>query len=226
MDSTLKQRILGIFILLALLGFCLTILLHNNKNSQPRIAPINTNPPITQTTNAMLSNNSQNVFVAKPTPIPAPTVVTPAPAPVVAAPVPVVQQKTVVAPAPVVKPVSIPTPAPTIVAAPKPVAVAKDLYTLPAKQKATKIIKQKTKAEPRSMSGAVVQVGTFSLNANAETLVQKLHKAGFNAKAEKINTAKGKMTRVIVGHKNLDHAQAKILRDKLKNKMNLTGIII
>jgi len=75
-------------------------------------------------------------------------------------------------------------------------------------------------------SGLVVQVGTFTVHANAESLVNTLRKKGFTATAQKMTTAKGEMTRVIVGGKDLNRSAAATLQKKLETSMNLKGYIV
>jgi cell division septation protein DedD len=72
----------------------------------------------------------------------------------------------------------------------------------------------------------VVQVGSFTLNANAETLADKLHAKGFTATTQKVHTAQGDMTRVIVGKNGLNHTQIETLRTQLQTEMQLSGFIV
>jgi cell division septation protein DedD len=271
MDTTLKQRIVGIFVLIALLGFCLTVLLRNTKTIQPHVAKIDTHPAMLQT--LPLASTSA--------PVPEPTSIKPAgpadtapadksalaplspksllagikPAPVtIVLPVPAANTNTV-KPAAEKTDMPVPDAAVSAVSPPKtntvetalpPAAVVPS--EIPATAQPPVSLKTKNADMPASPKPAshkrhivstpssgsalagqkdlVIQVGTFSIAGNAQTLVDKLRARGFSAQAQKIKTSKGEMVRVIVGKKGLNYAQAEALRQELAKSMTLKGIII
>lgn len=295
MDATLKQRILGVVVLVGLLGFCLTVLLHNTK-TQPHIVKINTHPPFAQTLPAVETQNiappqqtPNSVFTKSTTPSTPPststatkTQTTPSvetqniasaqenvgSVQTAAAPTPVILSTPATPTAPAVAKSDIQaapnnaetqnltktqniaktqnvaslqqpdvTPATTQatlntaasttpISTPTPTHQSHKQHHSHMTAKPTHKESSQKAATAGSKENLMVQVGTFSIATNAQTLVKKLHSKGFSATAEKMKTAKGEMTRVIVGKKGLDHAQAETLRKSLENSMKLNGIII
>jgi len=126
------------------------------------------------------------------------------------------------------QPTTTPVPTPTTAPATAETTVAATTVKPHHKQPHHQVIKEtsKSSASAGSQKNMMVQVGTFSLSANAAALVDKLHSKGFSATSEKMKTSKGEMTRVIVGKKGLNHAQAETLRKDLEKSMSLNGIII
>jgi cell division septation protein DedD len=296
MDTVVKQRVLGVIVLVALLGFCLTVLLRGNKTPQPHLAQINTHPPITQTTSAMINDTAENLTTSQPSAnagtmpsskttasvssnnsafagtaadltAPAATPTT-APAesanPAQSGPISASSQ-TQVNPSPqtsaqntvptadniTTKPATAASlPAANMNLGSSSSASARASYSDVSPQQreeaATtsssaapavsshhrKASVAKVSAHPSSAStsavgsGLVVQVGTFSVHANAETLVETLRKKGFAATAQKMTIGKGEMTRVIVGGKGLSSSEAHALQAKLEKTMNLKGFVV
>lgn len=287
MDTTLKQRILGVVVLVGLLGFCLTVLLRNTK-TQPHIVKINTHPPFAQT---MPTAETQNVASLQQVPNsvfakPATTPASPATTNTTTQKSPNMQTHngTIIQTAAAPTPVIVSTPAGSTVTQPviqptqnaetqkvaktQNVAETQNVASLqqPEANQAAEVTSKaavtttpttklapshershhrqrhhhavvsdkslhkkessRTTATAGDKKNLMVQVGTFSLPANAETMVDKLHSKGFSAIAEKMKTSKGEMTRVIVGKKGLNHAEAETLRKSLEKSMNLNGIII
>lgn len=70
-----------------------------------------------------------------------------------------------------------------------------------------------------------VQVGSFSSEANAVRLRDKLRQLGFRAYTEVLEEDGKQATRVRVGPE-LDEERAKTLREELKNKAKLEGIVV
>lgn len=92
---------------------------------------------------------------------------------------------------------------------------------------AVKKYKNDVKVKPISLNKVwQVQAGSFSYNANAETLVENLRKHGFTANVQKIHTANGIMMRVIVGESALDRHSAETLKLRLDKVMHLKVIIV
>ncbi len=295
MDTTLKQRILGVVVLVGLLGFCLTVLLHNTK-TEPHIQKINTHPAFAQ---SMPTVETPNSVFTKPAETPSAPITPTTTIPTITLPsntktsntekqnksatqnITDIQKTMPVQTAAIPTPVILSTPTTTsatphstgtAVKAPEHIetqnaasiehpemnltggsptssATSAMLVTTPSTTPSTtpaekphhkqhhhrEVIAAKSehrKQTAKSSAAAgdkknnMVQVGTFSIRANAETLVDKLHRKGFVAVGEKMKTSKGEMTRVIVGKKGLDHAEAETLRKSLEKSIGINGIII
>lgn len=72
--------------------------------------------------------------------------------------------------------------------------------------------------------GWVVQVGTFSKSSNAQNLISKLNKNGFDSRYEVINTDSGKATRVWVGPYEKRVTAGRAL-EAVKEKTGVKGFI-
>ncbi len=75
-----------------------------------------------------------------------------------------------------------------------------------------------------AVSGWVVQVGSFSSQSNAMALREKLRANGFNAFVERVD-AGNVVYRVRVGPE-LKKTQAQVVKESLKEKMALDGLVI
>ena len=75
------------------------------------------------------------------------------------------------------------------------------------------------------LSAFVVQLGSFSSENNAQDLNQKLKKAGFRSFVEPLKQNNTTSYRVRVGPE-LKRSDAQAIRDKLKETMQLEGIIV
>jgi DedD protein len=75
------------------------------------------------------------------------------------------------------------------------------------------------------LSAFVVQLGSFSSEKNAQELNQKLKKAGFRSFVEPLKQNNTTSYRVRVGPE-LKRSDAQAIRDKLKETMQLEGIIV
>jgi len=75
-----------------------------------------------------------------------------------------------------------------------------------------------------TVSGWVVQVGSFSSQSNAMALREKLRANGFNAFVERVD-AGNIVYRVRVGPE-LKKTQAQVVKESLKEKMALDGLVI
>jgi len=333
MDTTLKQRILGIIVLVALLGICLSVLLHHNKNPQHSKMPAiskTTTPPIVNTTSSLLnSSNSANMTPANTNvfdnDIPPPSNTPVSNAPTASQTQATVQTQTQaptqtpaqpqtpsssfnetspqspsqpvinsgVSPATVasstIKPITPPpssssqsdiaaqinatTPnttntntnsvtantntndnnyalasdddstTPAIATTPKSIANTPVVHKAKPHAAVAKSAVVHKKSAPVHHANVVnttatdtainndqgknyvVQVGSFNLQANAETLADKLRAKGFDTTIQKSHTAQGEMTRVVVGKNGLDHAQVETLRSKLQSEMQIQGFI-
>ena len=70
-----------------------------------------------------------------------------------------------------------------------------------------------------------VQLGVFGVEAKATELMDKAKRAGLPAYIERVTTANGPAMRVRVGPAPQE-AQAKALRDQVKSKLGLEGIVV
>lgn len=80
----------------------------------------------------------------------------------------------------------------------------------------------KVAATPESW---VVQVGSFSEQANAETLMKKIQTAGFPAYLTTAKTSKGKLIKVLVGPEILKSSADK-MQVKLAQTLGVKGIVV
>lgn len=78
----------------------------------------------------------------------------------------------------------------------------------------------------RSDGGFAVQVGTFSVAANAESLVTRLERAGWRAYGLDWQDSRGRTWRVVRVGNYPDQAAAKRAADGLRDKLSLSGPII
>ncbi len=83
----------------------------------------------------------------------------------------------------------------------------------------------KSGEERVGVSAWAVQLGSFSSEANAESLATRLRKNGFNAFVEKIYVGGGTVFRVRVGPE-LDRDKAKQVLARLKDQTSLEGILV
>lgn len=82
-----------------------------------------------------------------------------------------------------------------------------------------------TNLKPENVSrGWVVQVGTFSKAGNAQNLISKLNKSGFDSRYEVINTDSGQATRVWVGPYEKRVTAGRAL-EAVKEKTGVKGFI-
>lgn len=78
---------------------------------------------------------------------------------------------------------------------------------------------------PRSMSAWVIQLGSFSSQDNADSLVRKLQGQGFPGYIEQVKTDTGIVYKVRVGPE-LSRTDAESIQRNLKSKMNIDAIIM
>jgi DedD protein len=86
------------------------------------------------------------------------------------------------------------------------------------------------KAAPRTVSAAdqggwVLQVGSFTQEANAQGLRDRLKKAGYQASVQVAKGADGSIHRVLIGPVS-DRPRAEKLRDKLAREQKLTAMVM
>lgn len=108
-------------------------------------------------------------------------------------------------------PVTKPAPPPTTVKKPAPAKPA-GTATVPAQ-------------DARGLTAWVVQIGSFSSQANADRLVKKLRDAGYPAFVEPVKQGTEKVYRVRVGPE-LQRSDAQALRDKLMKELKMKGLMV
>lgn len=218
MEISLKQRLVGAAVIVALAVIIIPILLDGSGNDGVRGIP----PAPKQTTASdqgtigehaipLPPDESQATVVTGPTAPAAPSAQAPATTSAQApAPQPVSPAgPSASSPAQAQAPVQASAPAPAQAKAPEP-APAK----LPS-----------TAAVPKDLKTWVVQVGSFGDEGKAMALRDRLRKAHFNAFVDRFdNGAKGSMYRVRVGPE-LDRAKAEALQKRLQKEQKLKGFV-
>lgn len=74
-------------------------------------------------------------------------------------------------------------------------------------------------------TGFVVQLGAFGKSEDAQSLRDRVRKAGFPAFSEGVDTDGGRLYRVRVGPE-VDKASAERLRDRIKAELKLDGLVV
>ncbi|MDQ3270456.1 MAG: SPOR domain-containing protein, partial [Pseudomonadota bacterium] len=72
--------------------------------------------------------------------------------------------------------------------------------------------------------GFAVQLGAFSVDAEADKLRERAQAAGFNAFVERVRTDKGTLSRVRVGPV-LDRAEADRLKAQVAARLGIDGFV-
>ena len=78
---------------------------------------------------------------------------------------------------------------------------------------------------PSTQGGWILQVGSFSQQANALSLRDRLKKSGYQVAVMDVKGAGGTIHRVLVGPVS-DHQVAETLRDKLAREQKLTAMVL
>ena len=107
-----------------------------------------------------------------------------------------------------------PAATPVIKPAPPPATVKKPAGTATARS-----------LDARGLTAWVVQIGSFSSQANADRLVKKLRDAGYPAFVEPVKQGTEKVYRVRVGPE-LRRSDAQALRDKLMKELKMKGLMV
>ncbi len=236
MDNTVKQRVIGAVVLVALAVIFVPILLEKSSDDlgpvggnlpdQPdqivndKIEPLTLPepPPETEPAQVVLDQPAAAdqtvtgpIEPAMPSPVDAvPTTATPGvAAETVTAPQPAVPAPTT----PATTPADTPTPAtaatpttPTTTTTPSPTPVAKP-------------------AQPAAVvSGWVVQLASLASQANAMALQERLRGLGYTAFVEEIKMPQGVLYRVRVGPE-LERSNAENVRNRLEQQVQLKGIV-
>lgn len=250
MDNALKQRILGVIVLFALIGICITVLLHNNKKAQQEGIPTTSsmqptrhhrnqtlnaqNALTTQTTQTKNIDNS-NANPTQPStssvfgnPPPATTATTIRPH---ITSTPTSTQTTRVTPMTATTTTprhntqlleTVPSP---VKLQPTRTLTTKPEHTTPITK--TKTFEKNTKeiSHATTSKAFAVQVGTFSNRENATALVKALKGRGFTATTSTFKTKHGTMTRVLIGERGLTRKQAETTRTRINETFQIKGII-
>jgi DedD protein len=211
MDQMLKQRLIGAIVIIALAVIFIPMILEGpEKGSSTRTENLPPPPAIDYQTEVELPVPAA---ASESSEMPAGTA---APEQEVSAlpeaAVPPAEPAPVATPAPV-KPVETAAPPP----APKP-AVAKQPPPPPEKP-APKTV------SAAAQGGWVLQVGSFTQQANAQSLRDRLKKAGYQVSMQVAKGADGSVHRVLVGPVS-DRTAAEKLRDKLAHEQKLSAMVL
>ena len=119
------------------------------------------------------------------------------------------------------------TPASEVVAEPVPpvVEVPAQQGTVSAENNPAPVSSPTVDTTRRAVKAWVIQLGSFSSQGNADSLVRQLQNQGFPAYIEKVTTDKGAVFKVRVGPE-LSRPAAETIVKNLKEKMKLDGMII
>ncbi len=204
MDSKLKQRLVGAVVLVALAVILVPMILEGPEDLGE---PGSNLPPMPE---AIIREP------AEPLVLPPPEVTVPEP-PEELAEAPTATEQAPAAPEPAGP--SSPDPGTGQAdagAAPEPPLEA------PAREPAGPAVAKGT--TPPELTGWVVQLGSFSREANATALRDKVRALGYAAFVQAAKTPKGTTYRVRVGPE-LERARAEKLRDELKHKLGMAGMV-
>jgi len=226
MDTALKQRILGIIVLFALIGICIMVLLQNNKTAQQQ--------SLECARKSIIATQQKQTPAQIQTTVPKTNPPTPATAPISAASLtasvfaaPVTPTTTPSTPSKSNNTGAIVSPTTTTTT---PAAAPAKIITKPNKPlKTTAVNTAHTTAVNTNSSSSsaayIVQVGQFSKKENALSLAKAINNHGFTATTQSIKTSHGEMTRVIIGEKGLTHSDAEKTKQKLAKLLKLNSII-
>ncbi|MCB1827347.1 MAG: SPOR domain-containing protein [Coxiellaceae bacterium] len=218
MQAKTKQRLVGLFILLAIIAIFLPLIFHNSHpTTQFASVAIPKKPKVEV---IALNDNKQSddpkvstEIPPKPENLPAPAITEPKPEPVVAVK------------APVKEPMH------------KSVIIHKQTHHAKKKMHIKKLShyqsdQARTRSEQKGLKKFIaqpnawaVQLGTFGDKANAHRLIQQLRKKGFDAYARSVKNANGhRLLRVYVGPE-IKKESAIQLKEKLEANFHLKGMV-
>ena len=219
MDKSLQKKLVGAAVLIALVVIFLPMLLDGPKEKDSVSMQIDIpEKPVYKVPNRLPQPEPAPQAAAAPSPeaAPAPTTTEPAAAE---------RQLSGAVGSP-------PQPAPVkeINPVPAPVHKVKPASKEPPKKTVKSTAKTDRKPAQKSLragkgAGYVVQVGSFSLNANAESVKKKLAKAGFPAFVQEVIINGKPIYRVKVGPRP-SRGDADQLRLRLIDKLHMEGIIV
>jgi len=206
-DSKLKQRLVGAVVLVALAVILVPMILEGPEELGE---PGSNLPPMPE---AIIREP------AEPLVLPPPEVTAPEP-PQGLAEAPATAEPTAKAPEP-----AQPSPEPVAeetAAGAEPAPAVETPAVKPAAPAAAPAATAST--TPPELTGWVVQLGSFSSEANATALRDKVRALGYAAFVQPAKTSKGTTYRVRVGPE-LERARAEKLRDELKQKLGMAGMV-
>jgi len=210
-ESKIKQRIIGIIVLIAIIIIILPFVFHKSRSlptinlaakipPEPAAPKVQIQLPEGISTNAVKSKAVPKLVVIKSAPKPIKPIAKPTPKPI----------------KPIVKPVS--TLQPKLIQKPKPIQKSKPVIKKAASFPLQNIVINHPKAW-------VIQVGTFSDAANAKRLLVALHKAGYDTYIQPFYAQNGKnFTKVFVGP-NISHKKIETIQQILKLKYHISGVV-
>jgi cell division septation protein DedD len=213
MDNALKQRVLGVIVLFALIGICITVLLHNNKVAQQQGLQ-HARQIIASSQKTTSTQQKFPVQTNTPTPTSSVAVIAQQPAAPTTDSVFNDENAVEATPAPSVQ---------TVQSAPISRKKTKSITETVSTPTATTTITttNTTTASPATATFSV-QVGTFSKRENATALVKALHERGFSsATTQSITTKHGDMTRVVIGGNGLTRKEAETIKLHLSKNLHL-----
>lgn len=94
-----------------------------------------------------------------------------------------------------------------------------------SKTKSSAVMPPKQKPKAITLGAWAVQLGSFEQEDHAKALVKQLQSHGFAAYLEKNKTAKGMMSRVLIGPET-KRAKAEILITKLDKQLQIKGVVV
>lgn len=209
MDQMLKQRLIGAIVIISLAVIFIPMILEGPDDElSPRTQDMPPPPTIEYQAEVEL-------------PVPA---VSPAPAESPAAAVTEPEVSAIPEPS-APQPEAVTGQAVTPVKQPEPVESAKTIKPAVVKQPPPKA-PPKTTTGPAVTQGAwILQAGSFSQQANALSLRDRLKKSGYQASVQDSKGAEGHVYRVLIGPVN-DRQAAEKLRDKLVREQKLTAMVL
>jgi DedD protein len=214
MDQMLKQRLIGAIVIIALAVIFIPMILEGpDKELSTRTQNMPPPPAIDYPTEVEL-------------PVPAASSESPEPAetPATAAP----EQQVSALPesaVPPAEPAAAPAPPPASVKPVEPVAKPPAPKPAVAKPPPPSDRSAPKTASVVSQGGWVLQVGSFSQQGNAQSLRDRLKKAGYQVSMQVAKGADGSIHRVLVGPVS-DRPMAEKLRDRLAREQKLTAMVL
>ena len=209
MDQMLKQRLIGAIVIISLAVIFIPMILEGPDDElSPRTQDMPPPPTI-----------DYQAEVELPVPAESPE---PAESPAAA----VTEQEVSAIPEPSAPQTeAVTSQAETPVKQPEPVEIAKTIKPAVVKQPPPKA-PPKTTTGPAITQGAwILQAGSFSQQANALSLRDRLKKSGYQASVQDSKGAEGHVYRVLIGPVN-DRQAAEKLRDKLVREQKLTAMVL
>jgi DedD protein len=214
-DRRLKERLIGAVVLILLAVIFIPMILDNSAQDDIEITGTNI-PPVPDMGFRSAIVPLEDLPPVEPPPLPVtelpPADITPTASATSGADTMI--EPIVNTPLPVTDSITTPPPAElAVIQRPEPDQVSGSVQIQPAD------------SSPRSMSAWVIQLGSFSSQVNADSLVRRLQNQGFPAYIEQVKAETGTVFKVRVGPE-LSRTDAENIQKNLKSKMNLDAIIM